>query len=359
MILLPLHEEHLRLGARFAARSGWQIPDHYGDPLAEHHAVRHGAGLVDQSFRGKLCLLGKDRTEFLQGMVTNDVQKLSPGSGCYAVLPSIKAKILSDCRIYCRTDSFLLDIETEVVEKIHKHLDRYIIASDITIDNLTETWGILSLYGPKASDLVVNVLKPTDLPSSEYAFVEIPFESKQMLVARNEITGEAGYDLLMPISALPPVFRAFIEAGAQPFGQQALNTLRVEAGVPRYGVDMDESHFPMEAGLTKRAISETKGCYLGQEPIARVLAQGHLNRFLMGLEVKGEAIPHNGQAILKDARTVGTITSAIRSPSLGKVIAMGYVHREFAKPGIEVLVTTGAEPQPATVTSIPFYRHTA
>jgi glycine cleavage system T protein len=355
---LPLYHEHTKYGALFLTRSGWQVPDHYGDPIAEHHAVRNGTGVVDQSFRGKLCLQGKDRVEFLQGMVTNDIEKLSPGKGCYAALTSIKAKMLSDCRIYCRDDSLLLDLEPEAVEKILKHLDRYIIASDVSIDDLTQKWGILSVYGPKATDLIMPVLNSTSLPSIEYAFTETQFESNTLLVARNEITGEAGYDLLMPIEALAPLFQTLIRAGAQPLGQQALNTLRVEAGVPRYGVDMEESHFPMEAGLTERAISETKGCYIGQETIARALAQGRMNRFLVGLEIQGEAIPIKGTAIQKDGRPAGTITSAIRSPSLGKVIAMGYVQREFSAPGTKVDVASEEEPLPATVAELPFYRPT-
>jgi aminomethyltransferase len=353
---LPLHDEHTKYGARFLTRSGWQVPDHYGDPIAEHHAVRNGTGLIDQSFRGKLCLQGKDRVEFLQGMVTNDVEKLTPGKGCYAVLTSLKAKMLSDCRIYCRTGSLLLDLEPEAVEKTLKHLDRYIIASDVSIDNLTETWGILSVYGPKSPDLVLQVINPTDLPSIEHASVETPHESNQLLVVRNEMTGEAGYDLLMSNETLAPVFRALIQAGAKPVGQQALNTLRIEAGVPRYGVDMDESHFPMEAGLTERAISEIKGCYIGQETIARALAQGRMNRFLVGLEIEGEITPQKGAAIQKDGRPAGTITSAIQSPSFGKVIALGYVQREFSTPETKLQVVAGETPLPAIVTGLPFYR---
>ena len=224
------------------------------------------------------------------------------------------------------------------------------------MDNITEKWGLLSLHGPKSQDLSAQGLKLTHLPQTEYAVLEAQFQSLNLLVVRNEITGEIGYDLLLPVEGLPLLFTTLIAAGAQPVGQAALNTLRVEAGIPQYGVDMDESHFPMEAGLAERAISETKGCYLGQETIARGMAQGRMNRYLMGLEIRGEDIPQKGQAIQKEGRSIGSITSAIRSPALEKVIALGYIHRNFAKPGTEISVAVGTGSQPATVVPLPFYR---
>ena len=356
-IRLRLHEEHFARGGHMGMRSGWELPDHYGDPVEEHRAVRRNVGLIDQSFRGKLSLRGKDRIEFLQGMVTNDVQRLTPGQGCYAAITTNKAKMLSDCRIYCLPEALFLDFEPEVVEKIHQHLDRYIIASDVSMTNLTETWGALSLFGPKAPDILKRALGLTDLPTIECASIETPFESGHLLIARNDITGEAGYDLEMPADSLSSVFETLTKAEVPLIGQAAFNSLRIEAGVPRYGIDMDESHFPMEAGITQRAISETKGCYIGQETIARAMAQGRMNRYLVGLEIKGDAVPSKGQRIKKDDKTLGSITSGTQSPSLGKIIALGYVLRDFAKPGTDVWVETGAPSQTATITTLPFYQH--
>lgn len=355
MVKLVLNDVHLKLGARLFIRSGWEIPDHYGDPVVEHRAIRNAAGLADLSFRGKLRLRGKDRVEFLHGMVTNDVKRLKPGSGCYATITNVKAKMLSDCRIYCLFESFLLDLEPEVVEKIRQHLDRYIIASDVAIEDLTEKWGLLSLYGPGAPDLLLESLKLTHLPETEYGCLETPFQNTDLMITRNEITGEVGYDLFLPSEGLGKLWTALIQGGARPVGQEALDILRIEAGIPRYDVDMDESHFPMEAGLKERAISYTKGCYIGQETIARADAMGHMNRFLMGLEVKGEAVPKKGQTILSSERAIGTITSGIRSPTLSKIIALGYVHREFAKAGTEVSIMVEGGHVPATVVSLPFY----
>ncbi|HLB94876.1 MAG TPA: aminomethyltransferase family protein [Nitrospiria bacterium] len=356
---LPLHDEHQKRGARFVTRSGWEIPDHYGDLPSEYHAVRHEVGLIDSSFRGKLKLRGKDRVEFLHGMVTNDIKSHKPGGGCYAAITNAKAKMLSDCRIYCLADSLLLDLEPEVVQKIKQHLDRYIIASDVVLEDLTEKWGLLSLYGPEASNHLIKTLGLAGLPKTEYACLETSVQSRNMIIARNEITGEVGYDLYISTEDLPFFFQKMLAVGARPVGQEALNILRIEAGIPRYDVDMDESHFPMEAGLKERAISYTKGCYIGQETIARTDAMGHMNRFLMGLEVKGEAVPQKSQTILSGERAIGTITSGVRSPTLSKIIALGYVHSDFAKPGTEVSIVVGTEHKPATVVALPFYKRTS
>jgi folate-binding protein YgfZ len=289
-------------------------------------------------------------------MVTNDVKGLKPGQGCYAAITNAKAKMLSDCRIYALADSLLLDLEPEAVQKIKQHLDRYIIASDVTIEDLTERFGLLSLYGPQSPEHFKKALGLTALPETEYACLEAPFQSKGLIVARNEITGEMGYDIFIPVEILPPVFQTLISTGAKLVGQEALKILRIEAGIPQYGVDMDESHFPMEAGLTEQAISFTKGCYIGQETIARADTQGRMNRYLMGLEMEGPAIPQKGLAILKDGRTIGSITSAVRSPGLSKIIALGYLYREFAKPGTGVSVAVEGGSQTATVVALPFYK---
>ena len=321
--------------------------------------ARSQAVLSDLSFKGKLRLLGADRVEFLQGMQTNDIERLKPGMGCYSVFTSGKAKILSDCHIYCLPDSFLLGFEPGVTDKIIQHLDKYIIASDVTIENLTERWGILSVFGPKAPDLLSKVLGGLALPSSLDDLIEAPFGSHSMVVARNEITGEVGFDLWIAKEGLAGIFQALNKAGAGLCGQTALNLLRVEAGIPRYGVDMDESHFPMEAGLLARAINETKGCYIGQETIARALAQGQMNRHLLGLTLTGVTVPEPGQSILVNDRKVGYITSAVQSNTLGKVIALGYLHRDFTQPGTEVRIDSKSESLPATVTELPFYRRPA
>ena len=334
-----------------------------GDPVLEHQVVRKQAGLIDQSHRGKLRLKGKDRTEFLHGMVTNDIQKLTPGNGLYAVFTTDKAKMLADARVYCLPDALWIDLEPEVTGKIYKHLDKYTLASDVTIENLTETQGLLSVYGPSSSEIITQLIAPASPPPKEYSTTSAAPDGVSILVARNEITGEVGYDLYIPMDRLAVIWNRLLQIGGphglKPVGLDALNSLRIEAGIARYGLDMDESNFPMEAGLEAKAISYTKGCYIGQETIARADAQGQMNKRLMGLELAGESVPKKGQSIQArpespgaEGRVVGTVTGSIKSPTLEKVIAMGYLHRDFIKPGSEVSI---AGRQPARVVSLPFY----
>lgn len=295
-------------------------------------------------------------------MVTNDIKNLTPGTGLYAVFTTDKAKMLADARVYCLPDALWIDLESEVTEKIYKHLDKYTLASDVTIEDLTKTQGLLSVYGPSSSEIMVQIVPSASLPPKEYSTVSLSLDGAPILMARNEVTGELGYDLYLPTDKLASTWNRLIQVGSphglQPVGLDALNSLRIEAGIARYGSDMDESNFPMEAGLEQRAISYTKGCYIGQETIARADAQGQMNKRLMGLELAGESVPVKGQSIQArpespgvEGRVVGTVTSAVKSPTLGKVIAMGYLHRDFIKPGTEVSIAG----QPARVVSLPFY----
>ncbi|MBI3811535.1 MAG: aminomethyl transferase family protein [Nitrospirae bacterium] len=357
-----LFEIQKAAGAVFEPSDERELVRSYGNTVAEHLTVRKKAGLIDRSHRGKLRLKGKDRTEFLHGMVTNDIQKLAPGNGLYAVFTTDKAKMLADGRVYCLPDALWIDLEPEATGKIYKHLDKYTLASDVTVENLTETQGLLSIYGPSSSGIISQIVPSASMPPNEYSTSSLSLDGTALLMARNEITGEVGYDLYLPADKLASTWNRLLQIGdphgLQPVGLEALNSLRIEAGIPNYGIDMDESNFPMEAGLEARAISYTKGCYIGQETIARADAQGQMNKRLMGLELAGESVPKKGQSIQArpessgaEGRLVGTITSAVKSPTFEKVIAMGYLHRDFIKPGTEVFIAG----QSAKVISLPFY----
>ena len=351
-----LNEIHRKNGAQFRKWDTLEVPDHYGDPKEEHLAIRKHSGLIDQSTRGRLAVKGRDRVEFLNGMLTNDISSLAEQQGCYAVITDSKAKMLSDCRIYALPDQFLLDLEPGTIKKVHDHLDRYIIASDVILENLTESWALLSLYGPESTQVLTKTLKLDQIPGKEYSSRTAKMGEFDLLCVRNDITGEIGYDLYLPAEGVTILFDKLKAMSVRLVGWTALETLRIESGIPRYGLDMDGSHFPMEAQLTQRAISETKGCYIGQETIARALAQGRMNRLLVGLEVKGEVIPQKNQAIMKENRAIGKITSAVQSPTLGKTIALGYVHRDFSKPGSTVSIIIDDQPIDATVVDLPFYK---
>lgn len=355
----PLYDIHRPLHSTFGEVAGWEMPDHYGDPMAEHNAVRTGVGLIDLSHRGVLRITGPDRVTFLHNLVTNDIRSLSPGMGCYATILNPKGRIVADMRVYVLRDSLLLDTEPELPEKLYTTLDRYLIADDVVLENVTERVGSLGTYGPHSSTFV-RTLFGIELPEEEHHFILRDFGGGTLLIARNEMTGEVGYDLFAPMEVLVGLWETLCEKGRsmgiRPVGLHALNTLRIETGIPRYGVDMDEEIIALEARLEQRAISFTKGCYIGQEVVARATYRGHVNRLLSGLQVEGETVPSRGDKVFDDDREVGYITSAILSPTFNRPIALAYLRREVGDPGSRLSITVEGTAIPAEVVALPFYK---
>lgn len=346
-------------GARFTSIVGVERVESFGDVETEYRTIRNAAGLIDQSFRGKLRVTGRDRVDFLQGMVTNDISKLSKGQGAYAVFPTIKGKMLADARIYCLAESLFIDLEPHTVDAVIKHLDKYIIASDVVLADETDKLALFSLYGPAAETVLASTFGTTDLPAEELRTIVVTDQNDLILACRNGITGYPGFDLFVAVSSAAALYDRILksggEAGVRPAGFTALETARMEASQPRYGVDMDETNFPMEAGLENAAISFTKGCYLGQEVIARASTQGRMNRLLVGLELDGDEIPEKGQAILVEDQEVGKVTGGVRSPRLNRVIALGYVRAEWAKTKQSVQVRSKTGDRAASVRELPFF----
>jgi glycine cleavage system T protein len=353
-----LHEQHRSRGAVFGEEAGWSVPWHYGDTAAEVRAVRTAAGLADRSHRGKLRLTGEDRGTFLNGLTTNDTRRLSPGEGLYTLMLTDKAKVLADARLYVLEDSFLLDLEPGLASPLLRHLDRYRVIERVELVDATAELGLLLVAGPQARAAVATLL-PAPLPAlEEYHGRTATVGGSPLVIARSDFTGEEGYALFAPAEETPALWSALLAAGAAhgltPVGLEALDVLRVEAGVPRYGVDMDDNTIPLETRLDQ-AISTTKGCYLGQETIARLLARGHCNRFLTGFRMQGNALPAQGSRILVEEKEVGWITSAALSPTVGGPIALGYLRREYVEPGRTVRVQTEEGAVTAEVTELPFY----
>lgn len=353
----PLRAQLAAAGARFERRGGGEVAVDFGDWRAEYDRLRTGAGLIDQSHRGKLRVTGCDRAEFLHGMVTNEIQALRPGQGVYAVFVNVKGKMLADARIYCLPDAFWLDLEPDRVAPISAHLDKYIITSDVTLADLTGDRCLISVYGPKSAAVLEQALDVKPPPAKECDWTTVRMDAYELMAARNDLIGAPGYDLSGPAAAAPALWRRLTTAGGAfglgPAGDTALETARMETGAPRYGVDMDESHFPMESMPEARAISFTKGCYIGQEVVARASTMGHMNRFLRGLEIDAPAAPQRGDVVESDGQRLGVVTGACFSPRLGRTLALGYVRSEWAEPGKRVAVVTAAGPVTATVRAFP------
>ncbi len=359
---LTLHDTHLASGANFTDNGDWLLPSDYGDTKNEYEAVRTTVGISDLSHRGKLRLSGKDHLRFLQGMLTNDVVKLEPEKGVHAALLTVKGRMVSDMKVYKEEASAFLDLEPGLNLKVAELLKKYRLSYKADIDDLSEELGLFSINGPKARELLFKTLGTSPKDMEEYDHFRADINGNDVTVVKVSRTPMDGYDIYMPGEAASTVWNLFITSGEEfgitPAGFEAMNTLRVEAGIAVYGTDMDESNIPIEAALWD-ALDFEKGCYVGQEVVARIKWRGHVNWHLMGFVVEGDRVPEPGDQLFLGERKIGRITSGVFSPSLGKPIALGYIRREFKEPGTKITVKSAEDSKSETqdnavVSSIPF-----
>ena len=306
---------------------------------SEYAAATDGAGLLDRSERGKLALTGTQAKEFLQGQVTNDVEALTPGTGCYAAFLTPKGKMLGDLRVLDTGEELLLDTERVALQPLFNMIRRGAIGYDAQLHKRTLERGLLSLIGPEAAA----VAGAASLSADEHAHAELELDG----IPARAIRTDAGIDLLCDSTDVARLSGALRDRGAMTISQATAECVRIEHGRPRYGVELDDGVIPQEAGLNERAVSFTKGCYVGQETVARLYYRGKPNRRLCGLRLTAPA--ESGQPITLQDREVGRIGSSTVSPRLGP-IGLALVRRE-APPGSTVAVGDGVE---ALVVELPF-----
>ena len=307
---------------------------------ADYAAVTDGCGLVDRSEHGKLALTGSDAKRFLQGQVTNDVEALRPGDGCYAAFLTPKGKMLGDVRILDAGDQLLLDTERVALQELFNMVRRFSVGYDVELHKRTLQNGLLSLVGPRAGD----VAGVAGLSGAEDSHAEVQIGA----TAARAIRTQLGIDLLCEAADTDALASELERRGAEPVSEAAADCLRIERGRPRYGIDLDDTVIPQEADLNQRAVSFTKGCYVGQETVARLYYRGKPNRRLRGLRLAEPA--WTGAEITFGDRTVGRLGSVAESPALG-AIALALVRRE-APPGAHVKV--GSDQIQAVVVELPF-----
>ena len=307
---------------------------------AAYDVLTGACGLVDRSERGKLALTGGQAKAFLAGQVTNDVEALVPGTGLYAAFLTNKGKMLGDLRVLDAGSELLLDTERPALQALFDLVRRGSVGWDVQLHKRTLQTALLSLVGPDAR----RVAGAEDLPEVEHAHVLSPLGLGRLVVT------DLGIDVLCPAEDAGRVRAALLERGAAPVEEDAAEVVRVEHGRPRHGIDLDDTVIPQEAGLNERAVSFTKGCYVGQETVARLFHRGRPNRLLRGLRLSAPAEP--GAPLRLGEREVGKVASAVVSPRLGP-IALALVRRE-AEPGAELAVGDPAASVTATVTALPF-----
>jgi folate-binding protein YgfZ len=299
-------------------------------------------GIVDRSERGKLALTGSEAKSFLQGQVTNDIEALEPGRGCYAAFLTHKGKMLGDLRVLDLDDELLLDTERSSLQELFNMIRRYKLGSDVELHKRTVQLGLLSLIGPEAR----RVAGAEGLGEAEHDNARAEIAGVAVVLVATDV----GVDVFIPAESTAAVRAALEGVGATPVAEEAAETLRVERGRPRYGIDLDDSVIPQEAGLNERAVSFTKGCYTGQETVARLFYRGKPNRNLRGLRLSAPA--PTGAVLRLGEKEVGRLGSVAVSPTFGP-IALAIVRRQ-AQPGDTV--TVGDDGTTAEVVDLPFRR---
>jgi aminomethyltransferase len=328
-----------------------KIPLSYSDPVEEYWTIRRTVGLADISNVGRLRIAGKDRVSFLNGLLTNDVSQLKENGGQRSALLNSKARVLADLHLYPQTDSLLVDTGESAASHVKEILDKFIITEDVQIQDATADLVQITVQGPKSSEAIQEIL---GVEARYLKQLEQKSLGPSTIIARDR-TGQSGYDIILPPLEADPVWHGFLlngaDIGLNPVGSQALEILRLEAGYPKYSVDVDENMIVLEAGF-KEALSFSKGCYLGQEVVARATHIGRVNKQLVGLEIETKEVVPARSKLMSDDKEAGFITSAAFSPGLGKVASLGYANREFAKPGTKVNVQTGQTNLSAVITKI-------
>jgi folate-binding protein YgfZ len=368
-------------------------------PGAAYTAARAQAVLFDRSGEGRLRLTGADRASWLQGLVTNDVAALTPGRGCYAAYLTPQGRMICDLRVLALADALLLDLPASKTNAVRERFDTFIITEDVAVEDVTPTLRRLGVHGPAAAEVLTRALagnasgdtmaRAAPLPDEELAArlphleehdsIDIAWPiaspalgsdaptSVRLIVAGSRQLGVTGFDLYPPPDAALRLWDRLRAAGAVEGNTLTWDVLRIEAGTPVYGQDMGEDTIPLEAGIEDRAISFTKGCYVGQEIIIRVTHRGHgrVARRLVGLAGRAEPGAAAGGPVIPLAvgdpllledgdREIGKITSAAYSPRLRQPIALGYVQRDFVGEGTLVRARHGGTITPLVVHALPF-----
>jgi folate-binding protein YgfZ len=312
--------------------------------------VREGAAIGSISARGQIAVAGADRATYLQGLLTNDIVALAEGTGCYAAWLSPQGRMLTDMHVLQSSGMILLDVPLPEVNALLARLDQFLFSEDVRIESLAEAMTSVWINGPQAASVIEHVVHGLGGLQKwpDYRHGTGTFDGNPVSVARIDQLGVPGYCVFLPRPAESSFVAAAVAAGARVVAPEALHAARIEAGYPLFGVDMTDDTIPLEAGIEERAISFTKGCFVGQEVVIRVLHRGggRVAKKLVGLKLSGAAAA--GAKIVSPEREIGVVTSVATSPRFG-TIALGYVHRDFTVPGTEVQVGT----HPARVVGLP------
>jgi len=324
-------------------------------PSEEYALVRRQVGFLDRADFGVLELTGRDRSSFLHALVSNEIKALGPGQGCAATLLDIHGKVQVVLFVWVADDRIFVVTPPAMAAKTAEALDHYLFSEKVAIEDVSREKALFVLAGPRAretSDRLTGA-RPPESPWSHVVakLGDIPVR----LVSGGGETGEAEVWIVCSLAEASRVREALAGTGVKPIGPEAFESLRIEAGTPLFGRDVDESVLLPEIPV-ENLLSHTKGCYPGQEVVVRIRDRGHVNRMLRGLVLEGDQVPPQGAEIVVDDAAIGKVTSATRSFGLARPIALAFVRRQHAEPGTRVAVRFGETAVAAAVSALPFAR---
>jgi folate-binding protein YgfZ len=370
----PLREIHEQAEAEFQAYADVEIVATFGEPQAEYAAIRKGCALIDLPQRGILEVRGPDRIEFLNRFLTNELinketkTPIAPGRGVYAFLLNNKGRIVTDMNVLERGDRILLETDARNIANLQGALEKYIFSEKVEFSTLMTRSHQIALHGPKAADVLRQLTGGfTDLPSIGSTAARIG--DIEAVVWRDDPCGVPGYFLILPTEMAPRIWMSILTAfpdsdpgkrAIRPAGWAVFNTTRIEAGRGLFGIDFDDSVLPAETGQLERAVSLTKGCYLGQEIVARMYARSQIARQVVGMRMNDQALPMAGAPIVDAAQNqVGIVTSSTISPVLSNAaICLGMAKKQFCAVGSTVKIAAEGAMRDAAVVELPFVRPT-
>jgi folate-binding protein YgfZ len=342
----PLLSHHKAAGATIATFSGCALPDFFSEDWKDEWRIaRETVALFDANWHAVANLTGPDRVRYLHAIVSNDVQSLAEGQGSLALLLDPRAHILAELEIYVQRDRLLALSHASVRERTMATLDKYIIMDDVALEDASARLGIVALEGPHSGTVVSQAIGRSLDGFSEFAGERADIGGVDCYVIRRSHFGQPGIQVIAPVTQLSlvwDVLHGMVHAAhGAPIGMRALNALRLEAGVPWFPLDFDDTVIPHEAALENTHLSFTKGCYTGQEIVERVRSRGHVNRRRVRLTFSTAEAPPSGTKLTADGTDAGHVTSGAFSPAAGTAIGMGYLRREYISPGAVVAFDAG------------------
>jgi len=335
----------------------WMVPWRFDSLEAEYRALHTAVGLIDYSCQALIEVTGPDRAELLHQLLTNDIKRLGPGAGCRAALVTEAAKLIAPLLVLADRESHWLICDAMRAPAVTQMLERHIFSEQVTLTNHERRHAVLAIQGPRTIEFLIQALATIIALPHPGDHLTCVFQGLPLRLIRFGLTRGVGVLVVCRAEDAQELWERLRRLGhafgLRLVGWEALNVTRIEAGVPWIGLDMDESTLLPETGLEATLVSEHKGCYLGQEIIARVTTYGSVAKKLMGLLIDGEEVPTSGSRIDHAGKEAGWITSACRSLALKRPIALGYVSRDAYAPNTSVTVATGAGTTPALVVARP------